>query len=210
MKFVIPAVLALVINLILFAIMQAMTVERKIQLNDNLNAEIIDFVRDNDATEPPPERRREPPPEPDEPPPEVQPETFQPMATSRPSPMPMDALKLSDIPSDLNVDGPYIGPVLEGNLDLIMGKDMRAIYRSAPRYPRSLKRRKVEGEVAVEFTVNVSGLVENPVIRESTPPGQFDKAVLKAIQKWKFHPHHKNGKPVAVRVYQKIVFKLEK
>lgn len=210
MKLIVPAFLAVLINLFLFWLMQQMSVEENIKLNDRLNAEVIDFIRNESLSEPPPPPRREPPPAPEAPPQALQPETFEPMRTTKPSPMPMDALKLDSVPTTLELDGPYIGPVLKEGIGLMRGEDLRPIYRMAPRYPRSLKRRKIEGEVTVEFTLNVAGLVESPVITHSVPEGLFDNAALKAVKKWKFHPQLDDGKPVAVRVTQRIVFKLDR
>ncbi|WP_319380862.1 energy transducer TonB [Thiomicrorhabdus sp.] len=224
MKLLLPIAVALVINAILFGLMQQMTVGRKIDLDQKMHAEIIDFIRSPDALEQPVETRRRLPPEPPK-------ENLQPMQTvtrmkqaaksnPQPLPLPVSALKLSEISTNLQVDGPYLGPVLteyasegleySGGLELVMGQDMMAINRSFPRYPRKLKRRRIEGEVVVEFTVTALGLVEDPKIVESHPQGAFDNSVLRAVQKWKFQPRKRNGRAVPVRVRQKVVFSLKK
>lgn len=216
-----PISAALVINVALFWLMQQMVIGRQVSLNTPPSAEMIDFIRGADQSETvQPRRQRTPPPPPEKPEPMPQDSKIKPLAESQPQPMPipMSALKLADMSPSIDIDGPYLGPVLSeqdsqglstGGMALVMGRDMVAVHRRLPRYPIGLKRRKIEGYVAVEFTVNEKGWVEDPVIRESEPQGAFDRAVLRAIKKWKFQPRRQDGKIIAVRVYQRVVFSLD-
>ena len=61
------------------------------------------------------------------------------------------------------------------------------IYQPPPQYPDSLKKRNINGHVTVKFLVDSSGATEDIEIIESSHIG-FNRAVLSAIAKWKFHP----------------------
>ena len=77
------------------------------------------------------------------------------------------------------------------------------LYRETPNYPRRAKRSGVEGVVTVAFTVTTVGSVRDPKIVKSSPPYVFDRAVLGAIEKWRFNPRTEE-----VRAVQDITFTL--
>jgi len=95
-------------------------------------------------------------------------------------------------------------------IDFVPSRDLVILKRTKPRYPRSLKRRRIEGYVFLEFIINRAGKVEQPKILESKPSGAFDKSVLKAIRGWKFQPKMQNGKAVKVKTRQRVEFKLRR
>ena len=66
--------------------------------------------------------------------------------------------------------------------------------------------------MVVEFMITEQGTVKPGSVKvvESTPPGVFDKAVLRAIQRWRFKTRVENGQPVPFRARQELEFKLEK
>jgi periplasmic protein TonB len=76
-----------------------------------------------------------------------------------------------------------------------------------PAYPSEAKQAGVTGEVSVEFVVDESGRVHNARILESSDP-RFDAATLKAVQKWRFEPGKKNGRPIRFRMVAPVVFSL--
>ena len=77
-------------------------------------------------------------------------------------------------------------------------------------YPARAIERGIEGSVTVEFTVTEKGIVEDPVVVESDPPGIFDRAALNAALKFKYKPKVVDGQPIRVDgVKHKIVFELE-
>ena len=84
--------------------------------------------------------------------------------------------------------------------------DVIPTYRSKPKYPPRALRAGIKGVVTVEFTITTKGTVTDPVIIKSDPPKIFDKAVLRAIKRWKFKPKIVNGKPVTRRARQDIKF----
>jgi protein TonB len=78
-----------------------------------------------------------------------------------------------------------------------------------PIYPVRARMARVTGAVEVEFTVNPDGSTVNPRVLSAAPAGIFDAAALRAVERWRFKPARKDGKPVAVRVRQNIRFELE-
>ena len=216
MRIGLSLLLALLINGLLFTLMQQMVASREVNLNQ-ADAVLIDFIRIPDQSDIAPERRmRKPPPEPpepsDQPARQVQPVQ---VAITPPPPMPLPALKIdTPLMTAIEMDAPYMGPVLanapvNSGLDFVMAHELSPILATLPRYPMSLKRRGIEGYVEVEYTVTERGMVKNPVILKSVPHAGFGRSTARTIKGWKFHPYRKDGKPVATRVRQRIDFSLE-
>ena len=82
--------------------------------------------------------------------------------------------------------------------------------RIPPTYPKRALRSGIEGIVTVEFTITTDGSVKDAEIIEAKPPNIFDKAVLRAIKKWKFNPDMVDGQPIEKRARQDIKFTLKK
>ena len=116
-----------------------------------------------------------------------------------------------EIPDDLIQDvfditptGPsftYAGEVNEAEVfdyDLLGPADGSAlpIARIEPEYPQRAAARGVEGYVIVEFDVSETGRVIDPRILGAEPSSVFDRAAIRAIEKWKYNPQIQNGKPV--------------
>lgn len=85
------------------------------------------------------------------------------------------------------------------------------VLRLNPQYPRRALRRRLEGFVEVEFTVSKNGKVaeDSFTIVQSEPEGVFDKAVKKALLKWRFAPRQEGGQLLAYRARQRLEFKLQ-
>ena len=86
-------------------------------------------------------------------------------------------------------------------------KPSAPLYRVNPSYPKKARRRKIEGEVLVEFTVENDGKVRRNSLKilRAKPANVFDKVVLSALAKWRF--------PLTDTPYkltQKLVFRLNK
>jgi protein TonB len=199
---------ALFINLFLFAVMKQMVAGRRIELNEIADAQIIDFIRLPDHLETAPQRRlRKKAPEP----PEQPPKQILAQVEARPQPLPdlLPRLKIDAPPVAIDSDGPYLGAFSPEVPQFIMARDLIAVLRRPPLYPRRLKRQGIEGYVLVEFTVTEQGLVQDPLIIESKPHAAFGRAVIKTVGHWKFQPYCPDGKPVAVRARQSIDFLME-
>ena len=82
------------------------------------------------------------------------------------------------------------------------------IVRITPAYPIEARRKKQEGWVKMEFTVQEDGTVADIKVREASPSGIFDQAAVAAIGQWKFRPAMQNGKAVRKRAVQTLNFAL--
>ena len=87
-------------------------------------------------------------------------------------------------------------------------RDPTPTHRVKPRYPKLALRTGIEGRVSVEFTITETGLVESPTIVSAKPPRIFDKAVLKAVLKWRFEPYVVAGRAVPTQAVQEFRFSL--
>jgi protein TonB len=85
------------------------------------------------------------------------------------------------------------GPIID-----VPGADQNVIpiVRVEPVYPQRALDRGIEGWVEVEFTVTEVGGVSEPTILGSRPSGVFDRAALRAIERWKYEPKVVDGQPV--------------
>jgi protein TonB len=81
-------------------------------------------------------------------------------------------------------------------------QEPRLISAPPPRYPLTAMRRKLEGQVTVEFTVEPDGSVSSPRVVSATPEGVFDEAALVAVSRWRFEPM-----PRAVTTRRQLQFK---
>ena len=104
-----------------------------------------------------------------------------------------------------NIPGPKGGDVGEIELAGSAG----SIIQVAPSFPQACASKNVEGVVIVEFDVTPEGAVSNIRIL-SSPDRCFERAVRRAVAKWKYPPRRVNGRAVARRgVREAINFKLE-
>jgi protein TonB len=78
-----------------------------------------------------------------------------------------------------------------------------------PVYPYRARTRGIEGYVDVRFTVTPDGSVTSPEVLESQPPGLFDHAALRAVERWRFAPAMRGDKAVEARVQIRIRFTLD-
>lgn len=210
---------ALLFNIAIFILIQKL-VNKEHGLNILLSdVNVVEFIRFQQELEPPtPEEEiediEEPPPEEEPPPP---PEIPQPQLQQAQT-MEMD-LSVPNIDIPLSLSGtPYLGDFAKSTKGSGIGRPGRPkidtnvvpTLRIPPVYPSRALRSGIEGVVTVEFTIAVDGSVKNPKIVKAKPPKIFDKAVLKAITRWKFNPDMINGKPVEKRARQDVKFKLQR
>lgn len=77
-------------------------------------------------------------------------------------------------------------------------------------YPQKALDKGIEGHVTLEFTVTKTGSLQDVVVIDSSPPGYFEEAALKAATQFRYEPRLVNGEPVDVpRAQYKMIFKLE-
>lgn len=70
------------------------------------------------------------------------------------------------------------------------------LARMEPVYPNQAALNGIEGFVIVEFDVSETGTVINPEILGAQPSSVFNRAALRAIERWKYNPRIVNGKAV--------------
>jgi periplasmic protein TonB len=81
------------------------------------------------------------------------------------------------------------------------------LYKVEPEYSEEARKAKYQGTVVVYAEVEPSGRAVNLRILQSLGLGLDEKA-LEAIQKWRFRPGYKDGKPVTVIATIEVNFRL--
>jgi hypothetical protein len=81
------------------------------------------------------------------------------------------------------------------------------IKTAVPKFSRTLRNAKFSGEVTIEGVVTPTGdwIDLHPL---GTPDADAVQAAMKAVSKYRFKPGTLDGKPVALLVQVKIVFKV--
>jgi len=140
--------------------------------------------------------KKEKPPEPP-PPPELQ------MA----SPDSADANAMAIAAPDLGIN-PDVGGMNIGAAP--SDTEVVPLVRVPPQYPVRASERGIEGWVVVEFTIAANGTVKDAFVVDSQPARIFDRAALRAVQKWKYKPKIVDETPVERSGIQvKFPFELE-
>jgi len=78
----------------------------------------------------------------------------------------------------------------------------------APSYPRLARRRGYEGTTLLDVLVTEEGRVGEIRVASSSGHSSLDKAALHAVERWRFRPGRRGGKPIAMRVRVPIRFQL--
>jgi len=79
---------------------------------------------------------------------------------------------------------------------------------AVPDYPLELRAAGVEGEVLVEYIVDIRGVVVQARAVKSTHEA-FAEPAVNAVRAWTFEPARKAGVPVITRVQQTVTFNLD-
>ena len=84
------------------------------------------------------------------------------------------------------------------------------VWQPAPTYPSLALRRRVEGSVLVEYSINAHGQAENIVVLESSPRGFFDNSTIRALEGSTFGVSYLQGEPAKVdSIKKRFVYKIE-
>lgn len=78
----------------------------------------------------------------------------------------------------------------------------------APEYPRLARRRGWQGTVLLAVEVKEDGTVGAVSVRTGSTYSILDEAALEAVEKWRFTPGTKAGRPVAMEVLVPVHFVL--
>ena len=181
----------------LFFLMSTLIATGKNPITEKNIGQVVDFVRiKQDEQVRRIERELEKPDKPETPPPVM------------PRPQ-IDPLQVADASINTQVN---FNTQLDINADSLGSGDgdYLPIVKVAPDYPRRALERGIEGFVIVEFIVTKLGTVENVQVIQAEPSGYFERAAVKAAQRFKYKPKVINGEPVSVAgVRNKITFKIE-
>lgn len=78
-------------------------------------------------------------------------------------------------------DAPRVAP-------LELAKRFMCLPRTTvePQYPRSARRRRIEGEVRIDVSIDRSGSVRSAAVLHAEPAGVFEQAALRAVRRWRY------------------------
>lgn len=98
---------------------------------------------------------------------------------------------------DISIGPDYKPPIIRGGGSVPIDNQLVISIGFPPEYPTRQLTKGVEGFAVVGFSVNAAGSVFDAYILESEPKGVFDRASLKAINKFKYKARKVNGRPVS-------------
>jgi protein TonB len=137
-----------------------------------------------------------------------------PQQTEAPPPPPT-AADASANPTGIAVAA--MAPTIGTNIDLSRSNieapsdgDAIPLVRVPPQYPERAATRGIEGWVQLEFTINETGGTEDIRVINADPVEIFDRAAMRALERWRYKPRIEDGRPV--KRYQNqvvITFDLE-
>lgn len=78
-----------------------------------------------------------------------------------------------------------------------------------PTYPKSARKRRLEGVVYLRVWVGADGRVQNIKIATSSAHRSLDQAAVKTVRTWRFIPAKRNGKARADEVIVPVRFRLK-
>lgn len=202
-KWALTLCLSLMIIVALGTFMRLLVQPSRIELQHQPSQSMVEFVRIRRA-ETVQEKRREPPEKPPEvPQPPAQP-TVDVQHPSPQTPMSMDLPRL-DLPLQLD-RGTGLAGFYQGSGD----GDVIPLVRVDPIYPQLALNRGLEGWVKVGLHITPQGTVRDAEVLDAQPAQVFNRAVMRAVMRWKFRPKIENGVPVDNYVTQIVQFNLEK
>lgn len=108
---------------------------------------------------------------------------------------------------DTNSSKVYLGN--ESKVDNTPTINAELIYSVPPRYPSTAKRKGIELEVKVDFTIDAKGNVKNiifPTVKHQM--NYFKTSVRLAVEKWRFIPAQNNGEAIDSQMSKIFSFSL--
>ena len=212
MKFVFLVLVALVINLGLFLVMDSMVSRDSARVVNLIDTQPIEFLPTERDEETRTRDRRTPPPKPQAiQRPRAQAQNIANRVSSLPTAV--SAYEITSLLGEGNGGGVALGrTIMEGNfeaMDIVLAEDLIPLAMLPPQYPPSARMRRIEGWVDMLFTVNADGSVSDPLIVDSEPEGIFERAAMDAALRWRFRPMTVDGESVETLAQILINFSLE-
>jgi protein TonB len=194
-RVIVGGLLAVPVAIGLFYIMQAL-VDRDFKQEDSKARKIADIVVpdkviETNLKEVLPEKVEDP----EEPPPDMEPIQFD-----------------SDVDMGVVNNAPTTGVTLNLSTSGMSSGDGEylPIVKVAPIYPRRAQTRGISGYCIVEYTVTKTGSIRDPQPVDCQPSGIFERASVKAAEKFKYKPRVVDGEPIEVAgVQNKFTYELE-
>ncbi|GEM75796.1 energy transducer TonB [Vibrio sagamiensis] len=78
-----------------------------------------------------------------------------------------------------------------------------------PRYPRSARKRGIEGVALYEIWLDKNGKQVKQILIQSSGAKILDSSALKAIKQWQFSPYISDGQSIAHRIQIPVRFRLD-
>lgn len=201
MRIAVSLVLAAMVTLSLFWLMQYLIETADKTLNENDAGNLVDFVRvkkDEEVQRDNRKPKKPPPPEAPPPqPPQPQLENLNPNA---------EKIAISAVPVETDIE-------LSGGFSLGVGEgDYLPIVKVAPIYPNRALSRGVEGYCVVQYTVTRQGTTKDPfVVEGQCTSSMFESASVNAARKFKYKPRVIDGNAVEVSgVQNKFTYEITK
>jgi protein TonB len=194
-RVIIAALVAVPVAVGLFFVMQSL-IDREYEQEEVTSRKIADIVVPNkeievNVKEVKPEKVEDP----EEPPPEMQPLEFD---------------------MDMDVDVVNLAPTAKVDVSISSSGmssgdgEYLPIVKVAPIYPRRAQTRGITGYCIVEYIVTKTGSIRDPQPVDCSPEGVFERASLKAAEKFKYKPRVVDGEPIEVAgVQNKFTYELE-
>lgn len=194
-RVIIAALVAVPVAVGLFFVMQSL-IDREYEQEEVKSRKIADIVVPNkeievNVKEVKPEKVEDP----EEPPPDMQPLEFD---------------------MDMDVDVVNLAPSAKVNVSINSSGmssgdgEYLPIVKVAPIYPRRAQTRGLTGYCIVEYVVTKTGSIRDPIAVDCQPQGVFERASLKAAEKFKYKPRVVDGEPIEVAgVQNKFTYELE-
>ena len=186
---------ALLVNVLLFSIIQYMVGNPRLRLTDVSDFEIANFIRMQEQSR---EVRSRRDPKAPEKPRSEQEAAMRQLARSSAGGLADLQVDIPEMDIDIGVD---IG-------DIQIARELTPLVRIPPEFPQRAAARGVEGYVLLRFIVTETGSVEDPEVLRAEPPGYFETAARRAVLRWKYQPQIRDGKPTRVYAITRITFEL--
>jgi TonB family protein len=81
------------------------------------------------------------------------------------------------------------------------------LWKIEPEYTDEARRAKIQGTVVLHIEVDTRGQAQNITVRQSLGLG-LDERAIEAVQRWRFRPGYRNGKPWVTAAMVQVNFRL--
>lgn len=197
-RYIVGVGLSFVVTFGLFVLMYSLIAREEVSIDETKTKKLADIymgetkIKDNIKVNKPdkPEEQEEPPPEVDLP--------------------EMEDIEVNTAP--INIAAPQTDAGgFAGKFGVTASDgEYLPIVKVAPIYPRRAQTRGITGYCIVEYTVNKTGAVLDPVPVDCNPPGVFERASVRAALKFKYKPRVVDGEAIDVPgVQNRFTYTLE-